>query len=486
MARSTLGKLTDRGLIALSELADYASAFGNPSLRLGVTGLSRSGKTVFITALVHNLLHGGRLPLFDPQAEQRIIRAYLEPQPDDAVPRFAYEDHVEALIGKDRHWPESTRRMSQLRLTVEFLPRGQLARRLGRNRLHIDIVDYPGEWLLDLPLLDLSYEAWSAEMIAASRRPTTSAHAGEWHALLTARDPQSPADEPLAVKSADAFRRFLIACRDDQVALSFLPPGRFLMPGDLEGSPLLTFAPLDVPSEGTPPKGSYWAMMARRYDAYVRHVVRPFFREHFSRLDRQIVLMDALAALNAGAEAVSDLGRALTDVLLAFRHGRANPLASMFGRRIDRIMIAATKADYLHHTSHDRLEAIASRLVQKATEHAAFAGADVEVTALAAIRATREAEILEDGERLPCIVGVPQAGERLGNEYFDGEREAAIFPGDLPDNPDDALAGAVEGQVRFIRFRPPMIDASRWDLGPSFPHIRLDRTLNFLLSDFLA
>ena len=25
-----------------------------------------------------------------------------------------------------------------------------------------------------------------------------------------------------------------------------LPPGRFLMPGDLEGSPALTFAPLDI------------------------------------------------------------------------------------------------------------------------------------------------------------------------------------------------------------------------------------------------
>ncbi|WP_342641925.1 YcjX family protein [Rhodoligotrophos ferricapiens] len=486
MARTGLGKLADRSLIALSELADYAGAFGNPSLRLGVTGLSRSGKTVFITALVHNLLQGGRLPLFDPQAEQRILRAYLEPQPDDAVPRFAYEDHIEALIGDDRHWPESTRRMSQLRLTVEFLPRSTIARRLGRNRLHVDIVDYPGEWLLDLPLLDLTYEQWSAEMIAASRRPASQAKAAEWHALLATRDPTAPADEPLAVKSAEAFRRYLIACRDEQVALSFLPPGRFLMPGDLEGSPLLTFAPLDVPRDDIAPRGSHWAMMARRYDAYVRHVVRPFFREHFARLDRQIVLIDALAALNAGAEAVTDLGRALTDVLSAFRHGRGNPLMSMFGRRIDRIMIAATKADYLHHTSHDRLEAIAGRLVQQAMDKAAIAGTDIEVTALAAIRATREAEIMEGGERLPCIVGVPQAGERLGNEVFDGKREAAIFPGDLPDDPQEALQGAVEGQVRFIRFRPPLIDKSRWDLGPSFPHIRLDRTLNFLLSDFLA
>jgi predicted YcjX-like family ATPase len=41
-------------------------------------------------------------------------------------------------------------------------------------------------------------------------------------------------------------------------------------------------------------------MMERRYDAYRQIVVQPFFRDHFARLDRQIVLADALAAFNAG------------------------------------------------------------------------------------------------------------------------------------------------------------------------------------------
>ena len=38
--------------------------------------------------------------------------------------------------------------------------------------LTLDIVDYPGEWLLDLPLLDKSYEQWSAETLAQLRRTT--------------------------------------------------------------------------------------------------------------------------------------------------------------------------------------------------------------------------------------------------------------------------------------------------------------------------
>ena len=36
--------------------------------------------------------------------------------------------------------------------------------------------------------------------------------------------------------------------------MRLLPPGRFLMPGDLAGSPALTFAPLEL-SDGEAPAG---------------------------------------------------------------------------------------------------------------------------------------------------------------------------------------------------------------------------------------
>ena len=79
--------------------------------------------------------------------------------------------------------------------------------------------------------------------------------------------------------------------------------------------------------------------------------MKPFFHNHFARLDRQIVLVDALAALNAGADAVRDLEPALTDVLAASARART-PSSHPFRPRIDRILFAATKADLLH-LSHD-------------------------------------------------------------------------------------------------------------------------------------
>ena len=204
---------------------------------------------MFITALVHNLIAGGRLPFFDAAAQGRVLRAYLEPQPDDNVPRFDYERHLADLTADPPRWPESTRRISQLRLALEYEPKRFWKRQLGLDRLNIDIVDYPGEWLLDLPLLDLDYAEWSREALKQSRLASRRGIAKAWHQALAAVDPAAPADEALAARLSDLFKAYLRATRADANALSTLPPGRFLMPGDLEGSPALTFAPLDAKDE---------------------------------------------------------------------------------------------------------------------------------------------------------------------------------------------------------------------------------------------
>lgn len=459
---------------------DLATGLVSPSLRLGVTGLSRAGKTVFITAVVNALLKGGRFPAFEAQGSGRITRCYLEPQPDDTLPRFDFEAHAGALSGANRHWPDSTHRISQLRITVEYAPSSLMARSLGGGRLHVDIVDYPGEWLLDLPLMNMSYAEWSATTLAASRTAPRLAHAGDWHSLIAALPASGPADESAAITAAGVFTAYLGRCRAEDVALSSLPPGRFLMPGDFRGSPLLAFSPLDVRPAAVFAAGSLGALMERRYRSYVASIVKPFFFDHFARLDRQVVLVDVLSALNAGPSAVRDLEQALTSILACFRQGANSPLSALFGRRISRVLFAATKADLLHHSSHDRLQAILGLLVRDAMQRASHAGAGLEVAALSAVRATREAQVRQGGETLACIAGIPLAGERMGETRFDGFTEAAVFPGDLPRNPEQALDGSLEGKLRFLRFRPPV---TRED--GTWPHIRLDRTLEFLLGDRL-
>jgi predicted YcjX-like family ATPase len=314
-----------------------------------------------------------------------------------------------------------------------------------------------------------------------------------WHAHLATLKPDSPEDEQAALAAARPFTDYLRSARADPYALSLLPPGRFLLPGELAGSPALTFVPLEPASSEAAPAGSLWAMMERRYEAYKNLVVRPFFHDHFARLDRQIVLVDALPALNAGPAALRDLENALTAILDCFRTGRRSFLSNMFRPRIDRILFAATKADHLHHVNHDRLERILGRMAERAMARAEFGGARIDVVALAAVRATREVTVSRGRDKLPSIVGVPIAGETAGTETFDGATEAAMFPGDLPEDPatlfpadgrmPDGARPSARADLRFLRFRPPRPEAGD---GAALPHIRLDRALQFLLGDYLA
>ncbi len=470
--------------LLLSSIADYTSDLVNPTLRLGVTGLSRSGKTVFITALVHGLLNGARWPLFEAAAQGRITRVRLVEQPDPTVPRFPVESHVTTLSGPERSWPEGTRQVSEIRLVIDYATQTGLWRG-GSRSLTLDIVDYPGEWLLDLPLLDMGYAEWSARTLAASRKEPRLSLAGPWLAALAQTRPESPASETEAYALSRLFTDYLRACRDDRVSLSTLPPGRFLMPGDMEGSPALTFCPLPV--EVDMPSGSLGSLMQRRYEAYKDHVIRPFFRNHFARLDRQIVLVDALSAINAGSEALADLELAMADILQSFRPGQNSWLSSILARRIDKVLFAATKADHLHHLSHDRMEAILARLAGRAIQRSSFAGAKVDVIALAALRATRETQVKQGRDMLDCIVGQPIKGETIDGKAFDGETEAAIFPGDLPEDPESLFSPQNKpppGSWRFVRFRPPL--ASLHKGQPQWPQIRMDRAVQFLIGDRLA
>ena len=482
--------IVEEARLSARALLDYGDHFFNPTVRLGVTGLSRAGKTVFITALIHGLTRGGRFPVFEPLATGRVAGARLEPQPDDAVPRFDYENHVRTLI-EERRWPNSTVDISELRLVIDY------QRQNGADRtLTLDIVDYPGEWLLDLPLLNKSYEQWSSESLALSREQPRARLAVEWHAHLATLNAEARENEQAALAEARLFTDYLRACRDERFAMSLLPPGRFLMPGNLAGSPALTFAPLEVPVDGTAPEGSLWAMMVRRYEAYKDVVIRPFFRDHFARLDRQVVLVDALAAFNSGPEALHDLEAALAGILDCFRIGRSTLFSTLFRPRIDRILFAATKADHLHHSSHDRLEAVLRRTVAKAAD------------ARRICRRRNRRRGAGRGARHPRGEGRTRPGKTAldpGNTGPGRNRRRrdlrwrrprsrpfrAICP-TMPNNCSataarfaaSPAANAEKADFRFLRFRPPQLERDGAD-EPALPHIRLDRALQFLIGDKL-
>lgn len=471
MVLSTVAEGAFRGLDTLG--SSVSARFFEPTLRLGVTGLARAGKTVFITSLVANLLNRGRMLQLEAARQGRIDGAYLQPQPDDTVPRFSFEDHLAALTGPEPHWPASTRAVSELRLSLTLRPAGLLSGLQGPRRLHLDIVDYPGEWLLDLALLDKSYAQWSAEVLA--RLPQREIGA-EVLQLLTTLEANAPHDEVQAQHLAASFTAYLQAART--AGFYDCSPGRFLLPGDLEGSPVLTFGPL--PPQEKPVRRSLWREMERRYEAYKSKVVQPFFRDHFTKIDCQVVLVDALSAIHSGPQAVEDLRQAMGDVLGAFRPGRNGFLTSLLrGKRVEKILFAATKADHLHHHQHPQMTAIIEALTEEARNRAQFAGAETAALALASLRATTEEMRAHEGSDLPCVRG----------KLLQSGRQAAFYPGALPQDPGQLLTPARQGAMRWLegdyqamQFAPASLNLKPGD-GP--PHIRLDRAAEFLIGDQL-
>jgi predicted YcjX-like family ATPase len=455
-----ISAIADGILRGVENVQDTVSeTFFEPVIRLGVTGLARSGKTVFITSLVANLLDQGRMPHLLAASEGRIEAAFLQPQPDDTVPRFEYEAHLGALTAKAPTWPDSTRAISELRISLKVRPNGLLSGLQGPRTIHIDIVDYPGEWLLDLALLDLSYEEWSDQVLT---RIKDRDQAKAFLELANDTDGEAKLEEPIA--------------HDD--GYYDCTPGRFLLPGDLAGSPVLTFAPLSETSNT--PRRSLIREMDRRFEAYKSRVVKPFFRDHFSRIDRQVVLVDALGAIHNGPQAVEDMRGAMSDILTSFRPGRNAFLTKLLmGKRVEKILFAATKADHIHHKQHSRLTAIMKALTREARDRAQFAGAQTAALSIASLRATTEDTVQHDGASLDVVRGA----------LLDSGKQAAFHPGELPEDPNHLLNPARSGAAEWLdqdyqvmRFAPAALTLKPGD-GP--PHIWLDRAAQFLIGDRL-
>jgi len=464
--------ITDEIGIALGNLADAAAAPFTPTLRLGVTGLSRAGKTIFITALIHNLLTGGRLPGFAALTVGRFIGARLAEHPDAGIPRFAYEQHLAALTAKEPHWPESTRKISQLRLTLKFQSKRWVSGMFGPTVLNLDIVDYPGEWLLDLPMLAQDYLSWSRQMtgLLQGQRAEWSAR---WRQLCAGLDPLAPADEARLADIAAAWTDYLHACKRE--GLHFIQPGRFVLPGEMAGAPALQFFPWpDVDAIGEAKlaqadKHSNAGMLRERYKYYCERVVKGFYKEHFLRFDRQIVLVDCLQPLNSGPQAFNDMRLALTQLMQSFHYGQRTLFRRLFSPVIDKLLFAATKADHVTVDQHSNMVSLLQQLIQDAWQNAAFEGISMDCLGLASIQATQSGLIEVNGEKIPAL-----RGDRLS----DGQ-PLTIYPGEVPARLPGQAFWQQQG-FQFENFRPQVMDVDR-----PLPHIRLDAALEFLIGDKL-
>ncbi|MDF7681006.1 YcjX family protein [Enterobacteriaceae bacterium ESL0689] len=459
-----------------SELTALVNRGIDRHLRLAVTGLSRSGKTAFITALVNQLLNihtGARLPLFSVVREERLLGAKRIPQRDFGIPRFHYDEGLAQLYGSPPQWPTPTRGVSEICLALRYRSSESLLRHFKETAtLFLEIVDYPGEWLLDLPMLSQDYFSWSQQMTGLLKgdRGTWAAH---WRQLCHDLDPLAPADENHLADIAAAWTDYLHTCKRE--GLHFIQPGRFVLPGEMAGAPVLQFFPWPEVAPGDQAilmqadKYSNAGMLRERFNYYCDNVVKAFYQQHFLHFDRQIVLVDCLQPLNSGPQAFADMRLALNQLMKSFHYGQRTLFRRLFSPVIDKLLFAATKADHITSDQHGNMVSLLQQLIQEARQNAAFEGISMECLGLASIQATQSGMINLNGENLPAL-----RGERL-----DDGQSLTLYPGDVPTHLPDHIFWSQQG-FRFENFRPQVMDVDK-----PLPHIRLDAALEFLLGDKL-
>lgn len=467
--RKTLKRIKGKAEKALHRSLDQ-------HVKLAVTGLSGSGKTAFITALVKHLTtqaNDKNLPFFDITREHRHIATKVVPQEALNVPTFTYSSALNSLLPSDGQptWPASTERINTLRLAIKYQSKAGLRSHFsGSSMLYLDIIDYPGEWLLDLPMLKQTYQQWCEQQLPLLKTEPRVNSSAKFLQALEQLDLNAPVDEAALANIAQLYQTMLVGLKKE-TKLAMLQPGRMLMPGDLQGAPLLLFFPIasDLIDSDHVIEGSNLAHLIKRFNAYVKDVVKPFYNDHFKHFDRQIVLVDVLSALNEGYETLLEQSSVINQLLAHFSYGESGFFKRLFKPNIDKILFAANKSDHISAKHHKDLALLLDSLVHEQSNHLKFDGVQIETMAMSSIAATQPRKVVDKGETLACIYGKPL-----------NEDQWLTY---LPPQPPNRMLNKNEWPSQgfeFLSFSPmPCPDKQ-------LKHIRLDHVMQYLLGDKLS
>ena len=439
------------------------------TIRLGVTGLSRAGKTVFITSLIHNLRcavsNPERMPLLGVVRDRRLIDVVVEPPIAEHVRPFGYDDNLALMSANPPQWPAGTDDISEITICLKY-------KKLVKSSIWgsemvmktfeqpIAIVDYPGEWLVDIPLQEMSFDQWSEQTISRATTGSRSQFSKEWLSYVDqiSTDCQPTTEE--TITAHNLYCDYLQKCKS-QLKLRYLQPGRFVCPGDSVNAPVMWFCPLPMSKRrGSSESNTLYGLMARQYEAYKARYANGFFQFFFNKINRQIVLADVLSALSAGKENFDDTKDALRDVTLAFK--RQKSFWSMF--KVEKTLVAATKCDHVAEIQIDHLRGLVDNIAVALPTNAQ---SNVSAMAVSSIVCTRE-EVING---TPFVVGRPEG---------EAKNRAISIPHITTVMPNSEYW--YRYNFEFPRFQPQVLPNFR-DQG--IQHINLDKALEYLLGDKL-
>lgn len=425
----------------------------NKTVKIAITGLSRAGKSVFITSFIDQLLNNKNI--FLHVKNPKTFRAKLQ-APNISMKRFDYY-HYEKTIKKEHKWCDGTDSITSALIKIQTKGRIPL---IGDEDFYIEIVDYPGEWILDLVLLNHTYSSWSKmciQWLKSIDDEKVSLYLQKLQNLST--DETSEALE----MSLHAMYVELIGYLK-QKNYSFITPGRFLVPGDMKDDPILVFAPL---LKGN---SKIFKIFENRYKTYVKDIVRGIHLDYFRGFDRQIILFDIIKALQNGYECYEDMKRALDSIFGIYSHAKSNFISQILNPTIQSVAFVATKADLVPSTMHEDYLSLLKEISENMRHKLEEIDVKTYMHVTASIKCTQTVMGQKDGVKIACLRGIDNSQKVV--EVYTGKMPSS-FPSEK--EWDSSL-------YMYEEFLPPK---KEYKTNEPFEHIHLDRLIWDTIGDML-
>ncbi len=425
------------------------------TVKIAITGLSRAGKTVFITSLIDQLLYQDKI--LSVTVLHSPFKTSIKPPLVNAK-RFDYYTLIHQLK-YEHQWTKGTDEITHTVLEIQTKSRFAI---INNSSFKIELIDYPGEWLLDLALLNIEYTEWSKKTIQWLRTINDDLTKKFLNTLDSLQENVSGPD--VEMRLHNEYKSLLLHLKKNHY--SQITPGRFIMPSDLANDPMLVFAPLPTNASIKMQK-----IFQKKYNKYIKDVVRDIHLEHFKGFERQVVLVDVIEALQNGYACYNDMKSGLKSMLSLYEHKNKNFIAQWLRPSIKKVLFCATKADQVAASQHSNFSELLIDMIDSLRKELDISHIATDTQIVAALKSTISIEKKYIGQTLSFVRGILEED----NEMHD------LYPGKMPSRfPSKAEYDVSE--YGYKNFLPPK---KSYRDDESLEHINMDRVIKKLIGDLL-
>ena len=432
-----------------------ANVFSKETHRFTITGLSRSGKSVLFTSLMTMLKSRSEegyacLPLLRYLPPSLVEHMAVEPI--EGYKPFPVDENLQKL--DDGEWPAATEEAYGFKLIIRLKQVSTFKRHLfPHTNIVFEFIDYPGEWITDIPMLNKTYAQWSDSAWAQLSSGPQQYYAQQWKAFVNDFDfEQAPSNDAM-LALVSAYRQYLFTAKANGISL--LQPGSFLLEASHFDWHQYGFTPL--PSSITSDVSHPWFIafnehFQRFQKAWLTSLKQSVFRE----TDKQIILVDLFEGLNHSRQHLYQLKETLSHLADTFVYGQTNWFSRTVLRKqqIGKVAFVATKADLVPVSQRDNLLSLLKQVTEGARARFADKPIQFEHFLVSALPVTDDGEAENSVRYRDVNTGYVEATfEPIPATLKDMEPDAH-FPVPLAQVPSDYKARMLNGKGvdRLLQF----------------------------------